>query len=96
MVIVVALAAVDAESVMLLPPANTIRVPELMPVSPEVLPTFESATFRMPCVCTVYEFTLNWNWLPVVERMVIAPSSERPTVPEVNVVFEFDRALIPV
>ena len=28
-------------------------------------------------------FTENWNCCPVVERMVIAPSSDRETVPEV-------------
>jgi hypothetical protein len=53
MVIVVAFAALEAESVMLFPPASTIRVPELIPVSPAVFPTFESATFRIPCVCTL-------------------------------------------
>jgi hypothetical protein len=33
--------------------------------------------------------TESWNWLPVVERMVIAPSSESETVPDVYVVWEF-------
>ena len=39
------------------------------------------------CVCAVWELTENWNWLPVVERMVIAPSSDSETVPDVYVVW---------
>ena len=50
------------------------------------------------CVSTWTDcgLTENWNWFPVVERMVIAPNSERETVPLVYVVSEFAIPEIPV
>ena len=69
------------ERVMLLPPANT-TLPATVPVSPEVLPPEIPAENCVP----VWAFTENWYWFPVVERIVIAPSSDNDTVPLVYVV----------
>ena len=79
---------------MLLPPARVITPDEIPASAPEVLP--EIVRLKRLCVCSVWELTLNWNWLPVVLRIVMAPSSLRPIVPEVYVVFEFEMAEIPV
>ena len=42
--------------------------------------------------CTDWAFTEIWKALPVVERMVTAPSSESRTVPDVYVVSELRMA----
>ena len=81
MVIVVAFAALEAESVMLLPPASTIRVPELIPVSPAVFPMLESATFRIPCVCTLCVTPLS---VTVVAPAAVPWDAVIPLVPTIT------------
>ncbi len=67
---------------MFVDPASTQSIPVDTPVLPAVLPVFDApnALIALWFVC---EFTLNWNWLPVVLRIVIAPNSDRPIVPDV-------------
>jgi hypothetical protein len=63
-------------------PTNTRRVP-VMPVSPAVFPPVDTPALNKDWVWTDWLLTENWNWLPVVERMVMAPSSDSETVPDV-------------
>jgi hypothetical protein len=73
----------DCDKVTLLPPANTncTPVPVATPDVPTVLPRFDAPIVCVPSGWTLCAATLNWNCCPVVERIVIAPSSERLTVP---------------
>ena len=73
----------DCDTVMLLVPMITARTcpPDATPDVPNVFPRFDAP---IDCDSTVCEFTENWYWFPVVERIVMPPpSSLKETVPDV-------------
>ena len=96
MEIVEAPAAVACERVISPAPASTIREPVFTVVWPAVLPPLETPALSIPWVCVVCALTDSWYWFPVVERIVMAPSSDSETVPDVYVVWEFAIPEMPV